>query len=226
MLDTDSFPLARRQAHDDGDLKAKRASDARRWLLIARRLAFILVTGVLFLLAAAGSAMTGGTRIAALSLADIPEAASIEVQLPTEGQSEDLGLSIKLANHLAILLAERGYRPVDGFGELVLRFAAEEPTYASREDQPNGSLQKVSFDTKERLAQSDPDLLRLRISVARTKQPPIWTGVIEHFARGRDKDRPIWIWSKRSWRIGGKPMTDVSRQERECWSRQCVREPS
>ncbi len=188
MLDTDSFPLARRDANEDGGFKAQRAGNAREWLLIAKRLALILATGVLFLLAAAGTAMTGETRIAALSLATIPEAASIEVQLPTEGQSEDLGLSIKLANHLAILLAERGYRRVDGFGELVLRFAAEEPTYATREDQPNGSLQAVSLDPKERLAQSDPDLLRLRISVAQTNRPPIWTGVIERFARGADRD--------------------------------------
>ena len=189
MLDTDSFPLAKRHGNDNEGLNAQRAGGVGQWLLIARRLALILVTSVLFLLAAAETAVTGGTRIATLSLADIPEAASIEVQLPTEGQSEDLGLSIKLANHLAILLAEKGYRPVDGFGELVLRFAAEQPTYASREDQPNGSLQAVTLDIKEQLAQSDPDLLRLRISVAQTNRPPIWTGVIERFARGTDKDR-------------------------------------
>ena len=104
-----------------------------------------------------------------------------------------------LADHLAILLAERGYEPVDGIGELILRFAAEEPTYAYRSDgDPNqpiaferwdapDAIQPANFGSETARSSGNSDWLRLRISVARAKKPPLWTGFIERRLKGGDR---------------------------------------
>lgn len=162
---------------------------ARRSSLLFRYLwwSAALVTGVLVLLATNGLAKAGEPRIAALSLAAIPDDATVEIRLPDERPSDDLGITVQLANHLAILLAERGYRPVDDAGELIVRFVAEEPTYAFRDDTPESGLLPVSFEREQRLTQSDPDRLRLRISVTRATRPPLWTGVIERLAKGGER---------------------------------------
>ena len=86
---------------------------------------------VLFVAVSVGNAAAAETRIKTLALARVPEATTIEIRLPVEEGSDDLGLA--------------------------------------------------------ELSRSDKDWYRLRVSVARARKPPLWTGYIERTARGADR---------------------------------------
>lgn len=134
--------------------------------------------GVNLLLATPGVGHADNLRMDTLSVAAIPDRATVEVRLPEAGPSGDPDVTNDLAKRLAVILKERGYRPVDRSGELIVRFVAEEPTYASLQRTAD-NVHKIDFNPAEGLTLSDPDRRRLRISVARPAQPPFWTGVIE-----------------------------------------------
>lgn len=157
-----------------------------------------IVLSVAFL----GQAVAGETKIQTLSLAPIPEEATIEIRLPIEEGSDDLKLSVFLADHFSVLLTDLGYTTVEADGELVFRFAAEEPTYAHWDggarhlslalgrSQPDGlppGYHRVSRASPAALSESDEDTYRLRVSVARASKPPLWTGYIERSVSGAER---------------------------------------
>ena len=158
---------------------------------------------VTFLAIIFSDAKADETKIAALSLAPIPEATTIEIQVPVEEGSTDIRLIVYLVDHFSKLLKEWGYTVVFGNSELIFRFSAEEPTYAQWENRTRHTRQAIG--TKRNagylaeifpvtlinngiLAESDRDTYRLRVSVARARKPPLWTAYIER--SGRVAERP------------------------------------
>jgi len=163
-----------------------------------------VVSGVLvasaLCLVAAGTGDAAETKIRALSLARLPTDTTIEIRLPVEEGSDDLRLSVLLADHFALRLGEMGYEPVEIDGALILRFSAEEPTYAQHQDPLdraslatgdgiNGLPARVVpiADNKRVLTQSAEDTYRLRVSVARDRKPPLWTGYIVRSVAGAER---------------------------------------
>lgn len=171
------------------------------WRCFARGLARLLLAA--FLLAAAfGHAGAAGAKIETLSLARIPVGTTVEVRLPADEGPDDIGLRAALARYFSEALAQRGYTLVAGDGELIFRFAAEEPTYAQG-DSPyrygrtptyeswagsgRAEIHKAGYSGQGNIAQDDEDLYRLRVSVARERKPPLWAGYIERSVKGADR---------------------------------------
>jgi len=180
---------------------------ARHCLIrLARRLTRMVVPGTFlgaFLFAAISeNASAASEKIETLSLARIPIATTVEIRHPIEEGSDDLGLTVSLAGYFSNNLTERGYTLVAGDAELIFRFDAEEPTFAQLDDRSQharlgademwfdrhgAGIQLVaSADTVE-LAESHVDTYRLRVSVARARRPPLWTGYIERSVAGADR---------------------------------------
>ncbi len=149
-----------------------------------------------------GNAEAAETKIKTLALAPIPEATTIEIRLPVEEGSDDLKLAVTLADHFSVLLTELGYMTVEVDGELIFRFAAEEPTYArghgssnqaglaleeERASPHSSGFHPVAYAGRAALSKSDEDTYRLRVSVARARKPPLWTGYIERSAGGAER---------------------------------------
>lgn len=170
--------------------------------LAGRPLAIVPLLCIVFGAAILGDARAAETRIRSLLLAPLPEATTIEIHLPVEEVSDDLRLAVALADHFSGLLTDLGYTTVEVDGELVFRFAAEEPTYAQgdgrsrrgglapgnkRPDGPPGASYPVTLASLAALSESDEDTYRLRVSVARVRKPPLWTGYIEHSLRGAER---------------------------------------
>ncbi len=168
---------------------------------IGLRLAIGLLC-IVFSGAILGDAGAAETKIRTLSLAPLPEATTIEIRLPVEDGSDDLRLAAFLADHFSALLTELGYTIVEGDGELIFRFAAEEPTYAqgggrSRHASPatgkkpadgyRAGLYPIAFSSLAALSKSDQDTYRLRVSVARARKPPLWTGYTERSVRSAER---------------------------------------
>ncbi len=162
---------------------------------------------IVFSAATIGDARAAGTKIRTLSLAPLPKAATVEIRLPVEEGSDDLGLAVTLADHFSVLLMKRGYTTVAVDGELIFRFAAEEPTYAQGEGRPRhagpaidtdqadedrAGFRSGAFASPAALSVSDQDSYRLRVSVARARKPPLWTGYIERSAKGAER-RAIYV---------------------------------
>ncbi len=174
-----------------------RSGSGRIGLRLAIALLCIVISGAIL-----GDAGAAETKIRTLSLAPLPEATTIEIRLPVEDGSDDLRLAVTLADHFSALLTELGYTMVEGDGELVFRFAAEEPTYAQKGDRSRhaspaagktradgyrAELYPVAFASLVALSKSDQDTYRLRVSVARARKPPLWTGFIERSVRGAER---------------------------------------
>ena len=85
---------------------------------------------------------------------------------------------------------------------MIFRFAAEEPSYAQGDGRfrPEGlATGKTGADGQgagsyplaraslAALSKSDRDTYRLRVSVARARKPPLWTGYIERQVRGAER---------------------------------------
>jgi hypothetical protein len=154
-----------------------------------------------------GDAGAAETKIRTLSLAPLPEATTIEIRLPVEEGSDDLGLAVTLANHFSVLLTELGYTIVEVDGELIFRFIAERPTYAqgdgrsrhtglaidkTQADGHRSGFPSVALASLAALSKSDQDTYRLRVSVAQARKPPLWTGYIEHSVRVAER-RAIYV---------------------------------
>jgi len=177
------------------------ASSQMAWRFFSRGLARSLLAA--FLLATAfGNADAAGTKIEILSLARIPMGTTVEIRLPVGDGPDDLGLTAKLARYFSDTLTELGYSLVAGDGELIFRFAAEEPTYALGDSQYQFSrkpshetwadayradILRVSYADQTILGQSNRDLYRLRVSVARERKPPLWAGYIERSVKGANR---------------------------------------
>lgn len=138
------------------------------------------------------------TRIAALALADIPDAATIQIRLPVEEGSDDFELSVVLGAAFESLLAELGYTTVEGDAELIFRFAADEPAFAQAGDLWHRAAftggvggvprERVSIPIgKTIITRDDTETFRLRVSIARASRPPLWTGLIERPAGGGER---------------------------------------
>ncbi len=141
--------------------------------------------GIAVWLATAATPARGDeTRIETLSLAPIPESATIEIRLPVEEGSDDLQLSVVLAAEFAILLTEMGFEVVERGAELLFRFNAEEPTYA----QVPARIEFVRADIDDmRVSQGDPDTFQLRVGVARERRPPMWAGFVQRSIQGAER---------------------------------------
>lgn len=174
-----------------------RSGSGRIGLCLVIALLCIVLSGAIL-----GDAGAAETKIRTLSLAPLPEATTIEIRLPVEDGSDDLRLAVTLADHFSALLTELGYTMVEGDGELIFRFAAEEPTYAEkgdrsrhanpatgkmRADEYRAGLYPVEFSNLAALSKSDQDIYRLRVSIARARKPPLWTGFIERSVRGAER---------------------------------------
>lgn len=143
-----------------------------------------------------GSAKADETKIAALSLAPIPERTTIEIRLPAERETSELRLDIFLSDHFAELLAAKNYDVVDGDGELIFRFSIEEPTYSHLSDPRNtpvhaswrardrSFLQPIAHSMDVQFVENPRDRFRLRVSVSRPTKPPLWSAVIERSVSG------------------------------------------
>ena len=182
-------------------LLGKPAAPQEAWRFLGRGLAGSLLAA--FLLATAfGHAGAAGTKIETLSLARIPVGTTVEIRLPVDEGPDDLGLTARLARYFSDALTELGYTLVAGDGELVFRFAAEEPTYALGDSpyrhsrrptyEPSAGanrakIHQAAYTDRTLLAQSDRDLYRLRVSVARERKPPLWAGYIERSVKGADR---------------------------------------
>jgi hypothetical protein len=175
---------------------------------------------VMLVIALMSSARANETTIATMSLATLPEATTIEIRLPVEEGSDDLPLSVTLASEFAILLTELGYTTVERGGELIFRFVSEEPTYAQRgSDRRHTNLPAESSLNRKRsarthgvltlasqitVAQDAPDTFRLRVSVARPKRPPLWTGFIVRSIGGAERRETYLSMAKEIMRHWGK----------------------
>ena len=170
--------------------------------LAGRPLAIVLLICIVFAGAVLGDARAAETRIRTLLLAPLPEATTIEIHPPVEDGSDDLRLAVALADHFSILLTALGYTTVEVDGELLFRFAAEEPTYAQGDgpyhhgglaagwkqaDGLPGESYSVKLASLAAVSESDEDTYRLRVSVARIGKPPLWTGYIERSLRGAER---------------------------------------
>ena len=173
----------------------------RAWQVFGKGLAGSLL-GALLLATTHTNAGATGTKIETLSLARIPVDTTVEIRLPLDEGPDDIGLTTKLGRYFAEALTDLGYTLVAGDGELIFRFAAEEPTYASGDSRfrhswapPNetgaeasrGEILQVAHSDQTILAQSDGDLYRLRVSVARERKPPLWAGYIQRSVKGADR---------------------------------------
>ena len=182
--------------------------------LVSWLFAMILVTAL------PSTTSANETSIATMSLASIPKATTIEIRLPVEEGSDDLPLSVTLASEFAVLLTELGYKTVERGGELIFRFIPEEPTYAQRggnrhhanlpvdsplertNDARNNGILMLASQIK--IAQDDTDTFRLRVSVARPKRPPLWTGFIVRRVQGAERRKTYLSMATEIMRYWGK----------------------